>query len=780
MGCAASTMDVHQHGKDAGPDAAKQGASKAAAPPAVRVQELPAPAAKDAPLTTAVGQAQAKLTPAAVEAAPTPPAAAAAVPEKKEAAAAAAAAAASLEEKASFHGVTAQWLLEVFVPRVKEVLGVEELGEQTTEEIVKAVVKPDTADRSCCYAELPGTNSASPTFFVSHVWSRPFQELVQCLTKYLADKESEILWIDIFAVNQHSASTDPKANIATSVDAVKATKQTLVVLDPAGACFTRAWCLKEQHAAVAAADGETGKLILLPYMIGSADLEAFPGLMNTIDVEKAESSKPEDKAAILADISSAPGGLAAFNAELQQAMLLACAAMPSVCAEGTTDWAEVAYFSGVFLKNGGHFYRAQPLLEAAFEVFKAVNGEEDSETTFAANTLAMFLLERGEAGRAAELLEKVVETTKASSGEDSLESAVMMSNLGHCYQSTGQLVRAGELLQKTLEINRAKLGEDNIGTVNAMSNLANLYLAAGDFGRAEPLFKKAIEGYKTTLGASNLTTCEAMANLAHIYKEVTRLNEAEALYTSALEGARAAVGETHPTYGTFLNKLGAVCDDKGDLEKAEEMYRQALEIHLATAGEADTGTANVYNNLGTLAYKRGNIEQALEMMNKALAINKAALGERHASTASAMCNLGTIYEQMEGGKAKAEELYIASIEIQKALMGEEHPATGTSLHNLAVLYFHQERFEEARPVMEAAFRARRGCLGMRHPDTVQVASDLMELYKRTEYLVGQVALAHEWQEEYGNDANNEQEQEKEEDSQPTLVHNGGEHYTLYL
>eukprot|EP00873_Tetraselmis_striata_P007761 jgi/Tetstr1/428025/TSEL_000170.t1 len=151
------------------------------------------------------------------------------------------------------NGVTVRWLVDHFHPRMRAALP-GAASDITTQEVVAAVVKPDTVSRQCLYAALPGVPSKPAQYFVSHVWRRPFYELLYCVWRRFRDDLDAVIWLDIFSFNQHKIMQDEADGLAALEwleDTVKrVTTKTLVVLDPEGTCFQRAWCLLEHHTAV--------------------------------------------------------------------------------------------------------------------------------------------------------------------------------------------------------------------------------------------------------------------------------------------------------------------------------------------------------------------------------------------------------------------------------------------------------------------------------------------------------------------------------------------------
>lgn len=67
-------------------------------------------------------------------------------------------------------------------------------GRWTTKQVVEWVITPETRDAAARYAEVyPGEDGdfGSPMYFISHAWSRPFEETMELLFDYLHCADGE-------------------------------------------------------------------------------------------------------------------------------------------------------------------------------------------------------------------------------------------------------------------------------------------------------------------------------------------------------------------------------------------------------------------------------------------------------------------------------------------------------------------------------------------------------------------------------------------------------------
>ena len=116
----------------------------------------------------------------------------------------------------------------------------------TTQEVVNEIIIPRTKHSMNRYINKLSPSVVNfPTYFVSHVWSALFLDLIASLSHEIKLKESDeesrnvFVWIDIFAINQQKIDGQ-KFDLATLPRAiVEATKGTLVCVDNKGQLFNR-------------------------------------------------------------------------------------------------------------------------------------------------------------------------------------------------------------------------------------------------------------------------------------------------------------------------------------------------------------------------------------------------------------------------------------------------------------------------------------------------------------------------------------------------------------
>ena len=191
----------------------------------------------------------------------------------------------------------------------------------TTRMVAMQMVKPYTTENKCRYFEqMAAEDVGQPTYFVSQMQDASFCGLVAAIHSHLrnADPRHVYLWLDLFAINQHTLAAELPF-LDASLLGTKA--GTLMVLrGPSGTDETplgRAWCVLEL--------GRTTRL-LGPQMMhfhGQDDLppEVWSKTVSELDIRNCQAFSEDDKKEILDSISS-DGGAEQLNRDVRSLLLL--------------------------------------------------------------------------------------------------------------------------------------------------------------------------------------------------------------------------------------------------------------------------------------------------------------------------------------------------------------------------------------------------------------------------------------------------------------------------
>lgn len=172
------------------------------------------------------------------------------------------------------------------------------------------------------------------TAYVSWVWKYPIDTLFSALQKYVIDENlnpsTTFFWICFFQNNQHRIIAENKLQTADTLGEVFATQlmsigRMVIVIDDwkVPQYCSRVWTLFEAYQGLkngipmTAVFPDKGKSATDFDLDGFTLRDAVEKICGAVDVERAESWQPEDKAAILEIIRGSHGGTDDFNSRVR-------------------------------------------------------------------------------------------------------------------------------------------------------------------------------------------------------------------------------------------------------------------------------------------------------------------------------------------------------------------------------------------------------------------------------------------------------------------------------
>mmetsp|Transcript_12004 Transcript_12004/g.33755 ORF Transcript_12004/g.33755 Transcript_12004/m.33755 type:complete len:890 (+) Transcript_12004:158-2827(+) len=588
----------------------------------------------------------------------------------------------------------------------------------TTKEVVDTVVLRDTAKHHCSMVRLAGVDVRPARFFLSHAWVRPFSELVRCLaTRFRGQEETTSVWLDFCALNQNQAwaGDDLMIDLEHLEATVGSMERTLLVVDPNGTCFTRAWCLLEMHTAVLGGRGDgckdkAGRLEMLPYALvsGTSNAAALSDVMFGVEVSSAQAFIPTDRERILASIDR-EFGFQSFNLTLKEAFADAVAAMVSLLPPGSAEWADMAHTAGAVLDDGGHFPKASQLLREAVRVSGAERGKGDPATLQMANTLLVTLCNLGHLQEAEALGRDTLALARVAMGAGDPGLPVFIGGMASVLTELGQLQEAEQLHQEELKLRQKLLPPEHPDVASTLNNLAGVLHGQGRLQHAEEACRAALDIRRVALGA-HPTTAVSMANLAVILDTQDQLEEASQLYQEALALQCKTLGDHHLNTNRTRGSLAVLLFKQGRMDEAEPLYREEIAAGVRTLGEDHPDVAASWRNLALLLYSRGELEEAEALCRRALAADRAVLGSRHPNTAKSLNKMVAILAA-KGSLGEAETLAREAIAVNEAALGRMHTGTLESMTQLAEVQGKCGALGEAADVLSEVLSRREALLG---------------------------------------------------------------------
>jgi eukaryotic-like serine/threonine-protein kinase len=515
----------------------------------------------------------------------------------------------------------------------------------------------------------------------------------------------------------------------------------LLVLGIVGTSLGMAWALQAERLAVAAADAEA-------HQRGEAETQRdrAEAAENLATDRLAEVTKEKNRATAAEAVATEEAAIAQAVNEFLLNDLLGEAA-PEKNARDTQVTVEellgraAARIEGKFAdqprveaairKTIGHTYlslgnypAAQPHLERALELRRAVLGEEDRSTLSTMNNLAVVYRALGDRAKAEPLLVESLEITRRTLGEEHPDTLPGMHNLALLYSDE----EAEPLLVKALEISRRVLGEEHPRTLHAMTGVAMRQWRKGELAKAETTFVQVLDIRRRVLGEEHPDTLASMHNLAGLYRAQKEYAKAEPLAVECVEVSRRVLGEEHAEAIPYLNELVSFYTEQGEYAKAEPLSIRTVEVSRRVLGEEHSYTLRSMHILAVLYGEWGRSAEAEPLLLNVLEVRRKRSGEDHLETLSTKSSLAQLYGN-QGRYAEAEPLHVDVLEVHRRIFGDDHPDTLTSISNLARLYRAQGDYSRAEPLHLEALQGRDRILGEEHADTISSMNNLAVMYR---------------------------------------------------
>eukprot|EP00808_Paulinella_micropora_P002834 g33194.t1 len=532
----------------------------------------------------------------------------------------------------------------------------------TTDDVVRKLVKPATANQKCSYAELLArlqdpkdrAGVATATVFISHAWKYSFKNVVEAIAAHWPDKgdlrSRTFLWLDIFTINQHeTAKVDQNFWFDAFRKNVRDISHTVLILSPwrNPLPLTRSWCLWE----IFCTRDTGGRFEICLSQDEAKDFEDalvndFPSIMASlcqIDVKKAQAFKKEDQKKILTLVEGQGGGA------------------------HETNKAVLAQMRAWLARPGRNAHKAR-------------KGKTDADTLTLMNQVGLLLREQGDLKRGGTSTALLRRTREDLGGR-------APAHVDFCQQPGLLAAAAGQAGggRGSVPQGPSSTREDSGGRAPAHDDFCQqpglVAVSAGQAGGG-PLSRRALQTREKTLGAEHPNTLTSVSNLALLLSDQGKLVQAESLYRRALQAREKTLGAEHPDTLISVGSLGSLLHKQGKLAEAEPLCRRALQAREKTLGAEHPDTLISVNNLASLMKEQGKLEEAEPLYRRDLQESEKTLGAEHPHTLTSVGNLALLLKQ-QGKLAEAEPLCRRALQAREKTFGAEHPDTLVSVRNQA-------------------------------------------------------------------------------------------------
>lgn len=464
--------------------------------------------------------------------------------------------------------------------------------------ISEKFVKPPTLPYKSSYCEFlraqnhPAVGKAQ--VFISHAWRYQFLDVMDAVRDHFKNKPEIIIWFDMFSNNQHKAvdlTFDWWCN--TFKSAIKEFGHTVMVIAPWNdpITLTRAWCLFEIYCTVStnskfevALSDEQRRIFIRD--MGLHGSEAIDKMLATIDAERSDAWRAEDKARIFEAVRLTVG----FNhinalvfGEMRK-FVIRTSERSFDNEKSVLLKIQYAVILASLYTSQGRLLSAEPILYASVIASKALKGEYDPLTLDAETNLAILYENEDNFSAAEPLYLTCLEKHEKIYGRTHKSTLAAMNNLANVFSNRQKYDAAEQLYSECFKRRSEEFGPMDIDTISALSNLAALYLTMGKLEKAAELAADCVERSKKNLDGDHPYTLIAMNNLASIQDLMFLHDDAEKLLVYVLQTRLMSMGEQDPEYLNSLFNLGVHYRNRGLYAKALPLLDDCANKRLMVLG----------------------------------------------------------------------------------------------------------------------------------------------------------------------------------------------------
>ena len=385
--------------------------------------------------------------------------------------------------------------------------------------------------------------------------------------------------------------------------------------------------------------------------------------------------------------------------------------------------AEIRNTIGATYQALGLYDAAQPHLEGALEIRRALTGGDGEDVAESLHSLGRLRWAKSDYAGAEELIREALEMFRRLPGDHEESVAMSLGDLAVVVQTSGDYERAEPMLREALALNEELHGHENVRVADTMNNLGWTLHFRGRTEEAEELFRDALEINTGIFGPDHPSVLVSRLNLASVQDLLGRSDEAEATYLETTDRLKRVLGPDHPTTIQGMTSLGELYlrSDRG--EKARPIVREALARAEETLGPDHAVTITLLADLGWVHRAAGELEVAEDVYRQVLERRLRSLGPEHPHTLRSGWQLTRILAD-RGKFSEAERVSRSSLEIGLRVLPDEN-------ENLSSLQLHRgrallglDRADEAEPILRSCLDARLVTLPEGHWETGQARSVL--------------------------------------------------------
>jgi tetratricopeptide (TPR) repeat protein len=174
----------------------------------------------------------------------------------------------------------------------------------------------------------------------------------------------------------------------------------------------------------------------------------------------------------------------------------------------------------------------------------------------------------------------------------------------------------------------------------------------------------------------------------------------------------------------ILSRVASFLADEGRLIQAKDMQLKACLISERLVGKEHPQTLAHKELLVSIYDGQGRFQDEASLLEDILQVKRRVLGDDSRETLTTALVLAKIYQRKQEKFAEAKELLEWCFERLTSVHGRNHPETLRVLAALSSVLWDQGKDEEAIEILERVLQGRTECLGEEHPDTLLSLANL--------------------------------------------------------
>ena len=579
---------------------------------------------------------------------------------------------------------------------------------------VRDLIKSLTTFRRCSYADYldnPVSESESETVgpatvFVSHAWSRPFLELIDCIGNWLGQQDHKArvrqrFWLDLMVVSQHlDDPSEADAQVAAENFSIfsggfqcrlQAIGVAIFVLSPRDepTWMSRVWCLFEFFMAVSlrlrfefvVPQSQNTRFI---EWLGAGECRSLE-IVSKLDMEKAEASSKFDETQIKAVVRGETGGFSKVNEAIIGGIREFC-------------------------------------ITTSMTALSAMSEDEKSSNQLLENT-ADLLDVLGDPNAALGCLAESLSIKGARLGTEDKSLGKTYSLLGAVHRKLGNLEESLKFHQKSLDIHTRCFGAGHVSVADTHLNIGVVHRHQANYDKAMLHYNLALSVYKPALGEAHMSVANTYHNMGVVENNLGNLQKALDFYQKALGIAQTCLGLDHVSCADSLTCIRNVHQKLGNNEDALLHHSQALKIYEKSLGSCHVSVADTKNNIALVLEQQGKLREALKLYQEALETTIRAVGPSHTSVAGTKNNIGEVYRQL-GRYDEAMKSYSEALEINEKCLGSLQAGAAYNYNNMALVQEMLGNFDESLKLHSTALDIKARCFGTGHVSVAATYSNM--------------------------------------------------------